>query len=77
MIFSRDKKGNIDIENGEYTKERKTILNVKYETECKLGLGVEMVTPFSPDGTPLSPVGRRCHLFDNTSKVLILIDDYD
>ena len=31
MIFPRDEKGNVDIENGEYTKRRKTILNVKYE----------------------------------------------
>ena len=77
MLFPRDKKGNIDIENGEYTKERKTILNVKYEKECRLGLGVAMVTPLSPDGTQQSPVGRRCHPFDYTSKVMISIDDYD
>ena len=56
MIFPRDKKGNIDIENGEYTKERKTILNVKYDKKCQLGLGFAMVIPLSPDSTPLSPV---------------------
>ena len=76
MIFPRDKDGKIDIKNGEYTKERKTVLNVKYEKECRLGLGVAMVAPLSPDGTALSPIGRRCHPFDYSSKVMISIDDY-
>ena len=77
MLFPRDKEGKIDVENGEYTKEQKTILNVKYEKECRLGLGVAMVAPLGPDGTILSQVGRRCHPYDYSSKVMISIDDYE
>ena len=77
ILFPRNENGDLDIENGEYSKERKTVLNVKYEKECCLGLGVAMVTPLSQDGTPLPQVGRRCHPFDYTSKVMISIDDYE
>ena len=52
------------------------MLNVKYEKECRLGLGVAMVTPLSQDGTPLPSVGRRCRPFDYSSKVMISVDDY-
>jgi len=74
--FPRNKDGKVDIENGEYSAERKTILNVKYEKECRLGLGVAMVTPLGPDAPPLSPVGRRCLPYDYSSKVMISVDDY-
>ena len=77
MLFKRDRSGKIDLVNGEYSSERKTILNVKYEKECRLGLGCAMVQPKSPDGTILPSVGRRCHPFDYTSKTMIGIDDYE
>ena len=67
ILFPRNKNGELDIEKGEYSKERKTILNVKYKKECSLGLGVAMVIPLCHDGTPLPQVGRRCHPFDYTS----------
>ena len=77
MMFPRNKDGRIDIDNGEYSKDLKTKLNVKYEKECRLGLGCAMVTPRAEDGTPLPSVGRRCHPFNYTSKVLIGFDDFE
>ena len=71
ILFPRNEQGRIDMENGEYSKERKFVLNVKYEKECCLGLGVAMVTPLGLDSTPLSSEGRRCHPFDYSSKVMI------
>ena len=76
MLFPRNKEGRIDIEKGEYSQERKTILNVKYEKECRLGLGVAMVTPLDPDGTTLPAEGRRCHPYDYSSKMMISVNDY-
>ena len=76
ILFPRNKDGKLDLENGEYSKERKTVLNVKYEKECRLGLGVAMVTPLSQDSTPLPSVGRRCYPFDYSSKVMTSLDDY-
>jgi len=76
ILFPRNKEGNFELEGGEYTKERKTRLNVKYEKECRLGLGVAMVTPRSDDGTPLPSIGKRCFPYDYTSKVMISMDDY-
>ena len=77
MLFQRDRNGRIDLVNGNYSEERKTILNVKYEKECRVGLGCAMIQPKSSDGTLLPAVGVRCNLFDYTSKTLISIDDYD
>ena len=76
ILFPRNKQGRIDVDNGENSKERKFVLNVKYEKECRLGLGVTMVTPLGPDSTPLSSEGRRCHPFDYSSRVMISMDDY-
>ena len=76
ILFPRNKEGQFDLEKGEYSKEQKTRLNVKYEKECRLGLGVAMVTPLSDDGTPLPSVGRRCVPYDYTSKVMVSVDDY-
>ena len=76
IIFPRNEDGKIDIQNGQYSKERKTILNVKYEKECRLGLGVAKVTPLDSDGNTLPAEGRRCHPYDYSSKVMISIDDY-
>ena len=46
LIFPRNKEGDVDTSSdGEYTEERKSQLNVKYEKECCLGLEVAMVTP--------------------------------
>ena len=51
MLCRRIKEGKVDTENVEYRKERKSILNVKYEQGCCLGLEVAMVTPLGPDNT--------------------------
>ncbi len=45
ILSPRNKEGKFDVEGGEYMKERKSKLNVKYEKECHLGLRVEMITP--------------------------------
>ena len=76
ILFPRNNEGKFDVEGGEYTKERKSRLNVKYEKECRLGLGVGMIAPLSEDGTPLPSTGKRCHPYDYTSKVMISIEDY-
>ena len=58
-------------------KKKKTILNVKYEKECRLGLGCAMVQPKASDGT-LSPyTGRQCHLLYYSLKTMRRIDDYE
>jgi len=75
ILFPRNEEGQFNVE-GKYSKERKSKLNVKYEKECRLGLGVAMVTPLSDDGTPLPSVGKRCAPFDYTSKVIVSVDDY-
>ena len=62
--------------HGKYSEEDTTILNVKYEKECRLGLGVAMVMPLAPDGTTLPCEGKRCYPFNYSTKVLISIDDY-
>ena len=54
MLFPREKEEKIDVGNGEYTNQSKTILNVKYNEEWRLGFGVGMVTLLGPDGTLLS-----------------------
>ena len=77
MLIPRNRDGKIDIEHGEYSKDLKTQLNVKYEKECRLGLGCAMVTPKADDGTHLPSVGRRCFPFNYTSKVLIGFDNFD
>ena len=76
ILFPRNKEGNFDEKKGQYTKERKTKLNVKYEKECRLGLGVAMVQPLDQAGIAMPSIGRRCHPFDYTSKVMIGIPDY-
>ena len=76
LQFPRNKSGKFDAIHGEYSKEELSVLNVKYEKECRVGLGVAMVTPLTQDSTTLPNEGRRCHPFNYTSKVLISIDDY-
>jgi len=77
ILFPRNLEGKFDQKTGQYSKERKTKLNVKYEKECRLGLGVAMVQPLSQDGVPMPSIGRRCQPFDYTSKVMIGIPDYN
>ena len=57
------------------TAIKKSILNVKYEKECRMDLGCAMVTPLDADNQPLPSEGRRCSLFDYTSKVLVSISN--
>ena len=76
LQFPRNKNGRLDVVNGEYSNEEKSVLNVKYEKECRLGLGVAVVVPLAEDGTSLPHNGRRCHPFNYTTKVLISVDDY-
>ena len=77
LLFKRDKNGKLDLKNGEYSKKKVSILNVKYEKECRLGLGCAMVAPLDPDGNALPVEGRRCVPFDYTGKVIISIPDYE
>ena len=65
------------MEGGEYTKERKSKLNVKYDEECRLGLGVGLKTSLSNDGTPIPTTRQRCQPYDYTSKVMISVDEYN
>ncbi len=76
LQFPRNKSGKFDAIHGEYSTEELSVLNVKYEKECRIGLGVAMVTPLAQDNTTLPNEGRRCFPFNYTSKVLISIDDY-
>ena len=76
LRFPRNKQGKLDVVHGKYSEEDTTILNVKYEKECRLGLGVAMVMPLAPDGTTLQCEGKRCYPFNYSTKVLISIDDY-
>ena len=73
--FPRDEEGKVDI-NGKYSEKKLSRLNVKYEKECRMGLGCAMVAPLDRDGCVEQSVGRRCNLFDYTSKVLISLLDY-
>jgi hypothetical protein len=61
--FSIDGNDNLDL-NGEYSKKEITILDVKYEKECRLGMGCAMVAPLLLGGRFVSSVGRRCKSFD-------------
>jgi len=45
LQFKRDKNDKIDFENGKYSDKIITKLNVKYEKECRLGLGCAMISP--------------------------------
>ena len=74
--FPRNEEGQFDIDKGKYSNKKRSKLNVKYEKECRLGLGVAMVTPLSDDGTPLPSVGKRCTPYNYTSKVIVSVDDY-
>ena len=77
VLFPRSQDGNIDLENGSYSNKKITRLNVKYEKEARLGLGCAMVAPLDQDGSVLPCVGRRCNLFDYSTKVIISLDDYE
>ena len=74
--FPRDSSGKIDPKNGEYAGKKISRLNVKYEKECRMGLGCAIVQPVDTNGLDLPCEGRRCELFDYTSKTLISITDY-
>ena len=76
MLFMRNSDGKINLENGEYSSDIKTRLNVKYEKECRLGLGCAVIQPLAQDDTPLPNEGVRCHPFDYSGKVIIGFDDY-
>ena len=75
IMFPRTSDGKVDTKNGEYSNKEISILNVKYEKECRMGLGCAMVTPLDDNNSPLPPEGRRCKLFNYTSKVLVSISD--
>ena len=75
VLFPRDETGKVDVKNGEYSKEEISILNVKYEKECRMGLGCAMVAPLNDDNQTLPSEGRRCHLFNYTGKVLVSVSE--
>ena len=77
MKFKRDAEGKIDLEGGQFDKKKVQILNCKYEKECHLGLGCEMVTPKNPDGSYSPPIGKVCKPFDYSEKVLLSVSDYE
>ena len=74
--FPRDKEGRFDVK-GEYSQKIILRLNVKYEKECRMGLGCAMVKPLDQNGEELPSEGRRCNLFNYTSKVLISVSDFN
>ena len=75
VMFPRDETGKVNVKNGEYSKKEISILNVKYEKECRMGLGCAMVAPLNDDNQTLPSEGRRCHLFDYTGKVLVSVTE--
>ena len=70
--FPRDKRGEVTIEDGTYSNERKNFLNVKYPDEIRMCFGVASVKKL--DGTRQ---GVRCKPFDYSGKTLVSIDDYE
>ena len=74
--FPRNEEGKIQVEDGKYLNKKISRLNVKYEKECRMGLGCAMVAPLDDDGCRMDSVGRRCKLFSYTGKVLISLSDY-
>ena len=60
ISFKRDESGKLDLKNGSYNEEQKTILQVKYEHEARFCFGVYMSD--DEEGHKVSPfhyTGRR------------------
>ena len=77
LSFPRDKEGKLKVVGGEYSNKKISRLNVKYEKECRMGLGCAVVAPLDPDGKTLPPEGRRANLFDYSGKVIISLSDFE
>lgn len=69
--FKRGENGELDLENGEYSKDNLTYLKVEYEDEIRLALGCAIV---SVDGVDF---GRRCHSVVYSGKTIVSIKDYN
>ena len=76
LSFPRDKEGKLKVKGGEYSSKKVSRLNVKYEKECRMGLGCAVVAPLDPDGKDLPVQGRRAELFNYSGKVLISLADF-
>ena len=71
VSFPLDKEGKLDLVNGKYTEaEEKKYVNVKYEQEVRLLLGVIKIR-----GNDGNSIGKRLPPFSYTSKVVVSIDD--
>jgi len=81
--FPRDLDGHVDPVNGNYSKERPSTLNVKYEKEIRMSLGC-LVREANPADNPADIVnyngrqlvGVRLEPFDYSGKVIVTIKDY-
>ena len=65
MKFPRDKQGNLNIINGNYSTNREKMVRVKYSDEVRLCLGVAAV---EMNG---GITGKHCQAIDYTGKVII------
>ena len=71
ISFPLNKEGKLDVVDGEYAKaEEKKYVNVKYEQEVRLLLGVIKIR-----GNDGNSIGKRLPPFSYTSKVVVTIDD--
>ena len=77
LSFPRDSNGKLKVKGGKYSDKKVSRLNVKYEKECRMGLGCAVVAPLDPDGRDLPVEGRRANLFDYSGKVLISLADFE
>ena len=69
--FPRDANGKIDLENGKYSEEEKVILQVKFENEVRLCLGVAVLMDQKGNKK-----GIRLEAYDYTGKMLLSIKDF-
>jgi hypothetical protein len=74
LVFPRDASGKIDLINGEYAKEDKILMKVKYSKEARFCFGCAVVTRTQD---PSTRIGLRCNPFDYSEKLLLSIKEYE
>ena len=52
-------KGRFDVIHSKYTNEEESLLNIKHDKECRLGLGVAIVISVAQHGTVFPAKGQR------------------
>ena len=73
--FPRDKNGKFDPVHGTYAEVKISHMNVKYDNEVRLCLGMYM-DQFSDGPDPIY-IGKRCYPYDYTGKLILSPSDWD